>query len=321
MLLDAYDAALFDLDGVLYVGPDAVDGAAEAVRGVRAAGRAVGYVTNNASRTPDAVAQHLARLGIAATPDDVVTSAQAIARVMADRLPAGARVMVVGSDALAAEVGAVGLVPVGTMAEDPAALVQGYHAGWTVADLQEACVAVHAGLPWYASNLDLTIPTDRGIMPGMGSWVNLVSAACGGARPVEVAGKPYPPLLEATVERVGCTRPLFVGDRLDTDIEGAAAVGMDSLFVLTGAHGPGDLLAAPVEQRPTHLGWNALALLDDPLELRPELVDVAGTTARLTRRPGDLRERLEALWALAHAVWEAPGTDAREALSALGLGR
>lgn len=265
-LLDAYDAILFDLDGVLYVGPEAVEGASSSVAAVREQGVAVAFVTNNASRSPEAVAEHLTRLGIPAEARDVVTSAQAIAGVLADELETGAVVLVVGSDALADEVRAVGLAPTRTFDDYPVAVVQGYDPAWTIRQLQDCCQAVHQGLPWYASNDDLTIPTERGIMPGMGTWINVVSAATRGARPVRIAGKPHRPLLDMTMARLGCRRPLFVGDRLDTDVEGANAVGIDSLFVTkTGAHGLDDLAKAPEEQRPIWVGDDVSALLAEPV--------------------------------------------------------
>lgn len=282
MLVDNYDAVLYDLDGVIYRGPTAIDGAVATVNALRERGVAQAFITNNASRAPETVAEHLTRLGIHAGANDVVTSAQAIADVLAVALPTGARVFVVGSDALAAELTAVGLCPVREVDADPVALVQGYNPDWTVTDLQNACVLIQRGLPWYASNDDLTIPTDRGIMPGMGAWINLLSAACRGARPVATAGKPHRPLLEQTLERLrqhgGAQRPLVVGDRLDTDIAGANAIGIDSLFVLSGAHTRDDLAAAPSEQHPTWIGDDVRALLAFPQ--RPQRLGGAGADSR-----------------------------------------
>lgn len=319
-LVDGYDAALFDLDGVLYLGPRAVEGAVEAVRGVREAGVAVAYVTNNAGRPPAVVAEHLTSLGIEAQPHDVVASSQAIASELASAFPTGSRILVVGSEALADEVTAVGLTPVWSLDEDPVALVMGYNPQWRIADLWEACLACEAGLPWYASNLDRTIPSDRGILPGMGTWAATVTAASG-RTPDVVAGKPCRPLMDATVQRLGCERPLFVGDRLDTDIEGAVAAGMDSLLVLSGAHGKADLVAAGQRQRPTYVGLDARALLADPVSRRPELVVLDDRRLRLAdgTPTGSAQEQLEVLWALAHAAWEHPEADATSALEALDL--
>ena len=202
----------------------------------------VAFVTNNAARTPEAVAAHLRDLGVAAEPDDVVTSAQAAATLVAERVPAGAPVLVVGGDGLRAALTERGLRPVASADDEPAAVVQGFapDVGWTL--LTEGVVAVRRGLPWVASNLDRTIPTARGLAPGNGALVGVIAAVTG-ATPV-VAGKPELALHEEAVRRTGAQRPLVVGDRLDTDIEGANRAGADSLLVLTGVTSPGELVCA-----------------------------------------------------------------------------
>ena len=91
-LASAYDVALLDLDGVVYIGGSAVAGAADALAKAKAAGLRVAFVTNNASRTPSAIAAQLTGLGVPTSASDVVTSAQAGARLLAERLPASARV-------------------------------------------------------------------------------------------------------------------------------------------------------------------------------------------------------------------------------------
>ena len=165
-------------------------------------------------------------------------------------------------------------------------------------------------------------------MPGNGAAVAAVRMA-GSAEP-EVAGKPYRPLLDDTVARLGAQRPVFVGDRLDTDIAGAANAGLDSLLVLTGSHGPFDLCAAPPHERPTHLGYDLRALLAPALVLQR----IAGgfrcgpATARVVAgRPQLLGGRagaIEALWALAHLTWQAAdqgrSLDIDEMLSRLVMG-
>lgn len=257
-LCEAYDAALLDLDGVLYVGPDAVPHARESVLGARRAGMRTAFVTNNASRLPEVVAEHLRSLGIRAEPQDVVTSGQAAARWLAGRLPAGSRVLVLGTDALGELLAAVGLTPV-RAADGAVAVVQGFAATTTWSDLAEACVAIRAGALWVAGNADATYPSRRGPLPGNGALVEALRAATG-RHPV-VVGKPEPALHEESVERVGATRPLVVGDRLDTDVLGAVRAGADSLLVLTGVTSREDLLAAPVGMRPTYVGYDLRSLL------------------------------------------------------------
>ncbi|GAB3716408.1 HAD-IIA family hydrolase [Mariniluteicoccus flavus] len=287
-LVDAYDAALFDLDGVVYLGPSPVEGAAEGIAELRESGVRIGFVTNNAARTPHHVADHLVELGVEATADDVVTSSQAGARLLRDKVDQGAAVLVVGTDALKAEVEAVGLRAVAAATDAPAAVIQGYHPQlpWPLVD--EAGFAIQAGALWVATNTDATRPTDRGPVAGAGAQIGALRNAVD-VDPV-VAGKPCAPLMEESVRRLGANRAIFVGDRLDTDIDGAAGVGMDSLFVFTGAHGKADLLRA--ENLPTHLGHDLRALLAPP---RTPVVDGGTATcgeARATAADGRIEVSL-----------------------------
>jgi HAD superfamily hydrolase (TIGR01450 family) len=251
-LVDRYDLVIFDLDGVVYLGTEPVPGAVEAVNRLHERHTALVYATNNAARSPDEVALLLTRLGIPAGADEVLTSPQAAAALLADRLPAGAQVLVVGTDALGAEVSRVGLTPVRSADDKPAAVVQGYgpDVGWP--ELAEACVAVRAGALWVATNADRTVPSVRGPLPGNGALVAALATALD-RDPDEIVGKPRPALFQRATERTRAGRPLVVGDRLDTDIEGAVRAGMDSLLVLTGVGTPKDVLTAPPHRRPTHL--------------------------------------------------------------------
>ncbi|GAA2789420.1 HAD-IIA family hydrolase [Saccharopolyspora taberi] len=257
-LLQGHDVVLLDLDGTVYRGGALVPSARESIEAVRAQGIKVRFVTNNASKLPGAVADHLTGLGLPAEPVEVSTSAQAGAAVLAERLPAGARVLVVGSSALKSEVDAVGLVPVDELTEEPAAVVQGHSPDTAWKNLAEACLAIRGGALWVACNEDVTLPTERGELPGNGAMVAALKAATG--RLPLVAGKPERPLLDEATASAGASKPLMVGDRLDTDIEGAVRAGMGSLMVLTGVHTPGDLLAAAPEQRPQHVSADLGAL-------------------------------------------------------------
>lgn len=260
MLRSLYDVLLLDLDGTVYRGAEAVPGAREALT---AGDDRLLYVTNNASRRPGDVAQHLRELGFPADDSSVVTSSQSAARLLAERVPPGSPVLVVGTEALAEEVHRVGLVPVRSADAEPVAVVQGHspETGWTI--LAEATLAIRGGAWWVATNVDSTLPTERGLVLGNGSMVAAVRCATG-SEPV-VAGKPAAPLLEDAIRRGSAQRPLVVGDRLDTDIEGANAVGSDSLLVLTGVSTVDDLLRAPVAQRPTYVAAS-LSCLDSPAE-------------------------------------------------------
>jgi HAD superfamily hydrolase (TIGR01450 family) len=257
-LWDRYDVAMVDLDGVVYIGRQAVPGAPEHLEKAAAAGMRVAYITNNAARPPAAVAEHLTDLGIAVRPDDVVTSAQAAARLLAERLPTGAAVFVIGGPGLFEALDEQSLRPVQSIADEPEAVVSGFHRGLTWGTVVDGAILVRRGLPWVASNTDLTVPTQEGPGPGNGALVDVVARFAD--REPQVAGKPKTPLFEETLRRVGGRRPLVVGDRLDTDIAGAGNVGYDSLLVLTGVTGLDELVRARPGERPTYVGTDLGAL-------------------------------------------------------------
>ena len=306
-LATRYDTALVDLDGVVYIGPDVVPGAAESLARAREAGMRVAFVTNNAARTPEAVAEHLRGLGVAAEPDDVVTSAQAAAGLVTERVPPGAPVLVVGGEGLRAALTERGLRPVASADDDPAAVVQGFAPEVDWAMLTEGAIAVRRGLPWVASNLDLTIPSARGLAPGNGALVGVIAAATG-ASPVAVAGKPEVALHEEAVRRTGAQHPLVVGDRLDTDIEGANRAASDSLLVLTGVTSPHELVCAAGPLRPSYVAEDLASGL---LEPHPPVQEEAGAwtcggwTARrdVAWRVEGTGSRIDALRALCAGVW------------------
>jgi HAD superfamily hydrolase (TIGR01450 family) len=313
-LAETYDVALVDLDGVVYMGTEPVDHAAPALARARAAGMRLAFVTNNAARRPEAVAEQLTHLGVTASTGEVVTSAQAAARLLTDRLPAGARVLVVGGEGLTAALTERGLTPVATADDDPAAVVSGFHpdVGWRL--LAEGAYAVAAGLPWVASNVDPTIPMPRGKAPGNGALVETIRMATG--RYPMVAGKPEPPIHREAILRTGARHPLVIGDRLDTDIEGAVRAGADSLLVLTGVTGAVELVTAPPERRPSYVAMDLRALFAD----LARLAITAGSARRgrfvatvergkLTVQPAGVRpvsdDAADLLRAVCGAVWAA----------------
>ncbi len=254
-----YDVALLDLDGVVYLGEQPVTGAPQALAAAREAGMRLAFVTNNASRTPDQVAELLHRVGVPADPGEVVTSAQAAAHYLADRLPPGAPVLVLGTTGLIDALIERGLKPVFSAEEDPAAVVQGFFPGLDWAALAEGAVAIGRGVPWLATNLDATVPSPRGRLPGNGSLVAALRHATG--QTPAATGKPDPAMHAESVERSRARNPIVVGDRLDTDIEGARRAGCDSLLVLSGVTDAATLLAAPALHRPDYLGHDVSALL------------------------------------------------------------
>jgi glycerol 3-phosphatase-2 len=301
------DVLLLDLDGVVYRGRAAVPHAPETLAEIRARGVRIGYITNNASRTAASVAQHLTELGLPAEPDEIVTSPQAAVRLLADRVPAGSRILVIGGEGLRSVVLEAGFVLAENADDAPDAVVQGFspELGWS--DLAEAAFALaDPDRLWIATNTDWTIPVDRGIAPGNGTLVSAVHAAVG--RLPIVAGKPETPLFEAAVERFSAERPFFVGDRLDTDIQGSNAAGMPSALVLTGIDGPKELLAAQPHARPQFVLADLRGLLEPYPEVRRkgDRVHVGGAIARVhgtaleVVKPG---EPIDLIRAVAEAVW------------------
>jgi HAD superfamily hydrolase (TIGR01450 family) len=307
--IEGADVLLLDLDGVVYRGKAAIPNAVETLQRLRGDGLRIGYITNNASRRPDTVADQLRGFGLDVETDQVVTSPQAAVRLLADRLPAHARVLVIGGDGLVAVVQEAGFEVVRSADDAPDAVVQGFapELGWS--DLAEASFALaDPDRLWVATNTDWTIPVERGIAPGNGTLVSAVHAAVG--RLPLVAGKPETPLFETAVERFCAERPFFVGDRLDTDIAGANAAGMPSALVLTGIDGPREVLAAPERARPPFL----LADLTGLSEPYPEVRSASGgfrsgdAVVRIDGRRIEVvrgGEGIDVLRAAAAAVWGA----------------
>ena len=330
-LLDEHDAVLLDLDGTVYRGGELLPGAKEAIDGVHALHVNVRYVTNNASKLARAVADHLTGMGLPADAVEVSTSAQAAAVVLADKLAPGSRVLVVGSAALETELDEVGLAPVRMHADQPDAVVQGHSPDTDWHNLAEACLAIREGALWVACNGDVTLPTERGELPGNGAMVAALRAATG-LEP-SIAGKPQRPLLDAAVASAGATRPLMVGDRLDTDIAGAVNAGMSVLMVLTGVNGPADLLSAPAGFRPDHLAADLSALhrpaADSVIGEQPSWqVSLEDRVLVLEAKEDQPAEALSALRALCAAWWStgsgtvavrAEDQQAERALRDLGL--
>jgi len=320
-LASRYDVALLDLDGVVYLGGHPIAGAAEALGKAAASGMRLAFVTNNASRTPSAIAAQLTGLGVQARAGDIITSAQAAARLLAERLPPGAPVLVVGGIGLRVAVLERGFRPVSLASERPVAVVQGYTPSLTYGQLAEGALAVAAGAWYVASNVDSTLPTPRGRQPGNGALVQVIATATG--RSPVVAGKPEPPLHAEAVARSGARNPVVVGDRLDTDIESAVRSGADSLLVLTGVSRPLDVVLAPAGQRPTYLAEGLAGLLVP----HPAVTDTGdgfecgGWRARLGDHDGIVMAGsgagLDGLRALCAAAWTAGDLSAEAAAAAL----
>ncbi|WP_442575322.1 HAD-IIA family hydrolase [Microbacterium sp. F51-2R] len=316
--LDGVDVVLADLDGVVYAGAGALPHAVESLNRARE-GRRLGYITNNASRTDASVAAHLEGLGLPTTPAEIVTSPQAAMRLLTTMVPAGSTILIVGGDGLVDEATKAGFVVTRSADDDPAAVVQGFapEVGWV--HLAEAAYALkvpedEGGIPWIATNTDWTIPQARGVAPGNGTLVSAVHTAVG--RLATVAGKPETPIFEEAVARFGAKHPLFLGDRLDTDIIGANRAGIESALVLTGIDRPKHVLAAAKDAQPTYL-LSDLRELHEPYpqaRVRDGVVTVRGASVRVEGadvrilsegdRPIDLlRAGAKAIWDTGRAIY------------------
>ncbi len=250
-LIDTVDAVVCDLDGVVFTGGVAVPHAVDALNAVTVP---VVYATNNASRTPEGVGDHLRGLGVVVEDGRVLTSSLAAAQELAATVAAGSPVLAIGGEGVSASLRAVGLDPRRPDdGRDAVAVVQGYGPEVTAGELGAAAAAIRRGARWIATNEDLTLPTEHGPAPGNGALVGALRHAVD--IDPEVIGKPHPPMYRLAARAAGAdpARTLAVGDRLETDIAGACATGMAGALVLTGVHGPGDAAAAPPHLRPTYL--------------------------------------------------------------------
>ncbi len=229
-LVDDYRGVVLDIDGVLCHGYVPVAGAAETLTALRERGIGIALVTNNASRTPMQIAGWLSGLDIHVAPDEVMTSAAAAAAMIAP----GTRCLVIGMDGLRCALDQRGAV----RTEDPAgaeAVVVGLDLDLVWDDLRRATLALNDGARFVATNADATFPSSEGLWPGNGAVLAALTAATG--RRPEVAGKPERALFDVAADRLGVAPLLMVGDRVETDIRGAAAVGWDTAVVLTGVTG------------------------------------------------------------------------------------
>jgi glycerol-1-phosphatase len=259
MLASRFDAFLFDLDGVLYRGAVAVDGAVEAMARLRALGGRVAFVTNNSSRTPEAVAAKLRGLGIPADASEVETSALTTATMLAERGVATA--FVVGEEGITRALRDRGVTVVEGEPAVVDVVVVGLDRQADYAELRTASILVESGVPLVATNADASFPAADGrAWPGAGALLAAIEVTTG-AR-AEVVGKPNPPIMRAALARAGGGTPLVIGDRIDTDIAGAHAIGWDSLLVLTGITRREDVAASDVQ--PTFVGEDLGALFETP---------------------------------------------------------
>jgi HAD superfamily hydrolase (TIGR01450 family) len=257
-LLRPYDHVLLDLDGCVWVGDDACDGATEAVGALREAGRSVRFLTNDVRHGPEEFVRKLWRLGFQAAVDEVVSVGAAVQRLLVER--EGGAAFVIGSQALVDHVAEAGLrvvnrTPFATRAD---VVVVGAHEEFVFEELKVAVQAVMRGALLVGATRDPTFPMPDGPWPGTGAILAAVETAAGRKADV-VVGKPEPGMYEAARASLGPGRVLAVGDRLDIDVAGARRAGLDSALVLTGSTSRAE--AAAADPRPTHVGDSLAALV------------------------------------------------------------
>jgi 4-nitrophenyl phosphatase len=249
-----------DLDGVLWRGDEAIPGSAEAVAALRESGIRLGFLTNNSSRTVETIVEQLSSMGVPATADDVLTSAQAAARLLAQKLAGGSRVLACAGPGVVEALAANGFAVVD---EPPAdAVVVGWHREFDFERLDGASAAVRGGARFVATNLDPTYPGRDHLLPGAGAIVAAIATASG-TQP-EVAGKPEAPTVALVHERLG-RFGVIVGDRPSTDGALADALGWPFALVLSGvtarvAPPGGEGIPDP---RPPFVGDDLAALVDE----------------------------------------------------------
>jgi HAD superfamily hydrolase (TIGR01450 family) len=261
-LASRFRGVVFDLDGVVYLGEEVVEAAPAALDQVRALGVAVAFVTNNSYRPPDLVAEKLQRLGVKAAPEEVLTSSQALVRLLGGSAGLdGVRVMVVGGPGLRGALEAAGARLVdGSAWREAEVVAVGFDPDLTYARVRDATLAIRAGARFVGSNPDTTLPAPDGLWPGAGATLALLQASTG-VRP-EVAGKPERALLDTAAAAIGSGPYLMVGDRADTDLDGAHRLGWSTALVLSGVTRPADLPDLAIV--PDHLLPDVGGLLDPP---------------------------------------------------------
>ena len=253
---------LFDMDGVVYIGSRLLPGVVEMFDYLERTGRKWLCVTNNASRTPAQFVEKLAGMGVRARPEQILGSAEATASWLVEQIeqngwPRG-KAIIVGQDGLRSALKQYGIELTTDSAEATYAIA-GINFELTYEELARAALAIRNGAKFIGTNSDPSYPSERGLLPGAGSILALLTAATGVA-PI-VIGKPNRGMYDQAVRRIGADveEVMMVGDRYDTDISGALTVGLVSTGVLTGVSSRSEFEDAP---QPPHL------IAEDLIELR-----------------------------------------------------
>jgi HAD superfamily hydrolase (TIGR01450 family) len=256
--LRPYDHVLLDLDGCVWVGEEALPGAADAVSALREAGKSVLFLTNDVRRPPEGFVRQLWKLGFQASLDEVLSVGAAVQFRLAEHNRGSA--YVVGSQVLVDHVADAGLRVVNhtEFASRADVVVVGGHDDLVFEELKIAAQAVLRGAELIGATRDANFPMPDGPWPGTGAVLAAIEVAAG-RKAHHVVGKPEPAMYEAALDRLGEGRVLAVGDRLDVDVAGARRAGLDSALVLTGATSREQADAA--QPRPTHVADSLGALV------------------------------------------------------------
>ncbi|HEX2047508.1 MAG TPA: HAD-IIA family hydrolase [Acidimicrobiales bacterium] len=248
---------ILDLDGVVWLAEDVIPGVPEAVARLREGGHTIVFPTNNSSRKVGDLVQKFEGMGIDVEADEIVTSAQAAASM----LEPGSTALVCAGDGVREALDARGVKWVNEGEADT--VVVGFHKEFDYGRLNAAYQAVRAGARLVGTNDDVTYPTPDGPIPGGGSLLAAVAAAAGVE--AEVAGKPYQPMADAILDRLGGgveAGGLVVGDRPDTDGLLAKRLGLPFALVFSGVTKEDDL---PVDPEPVKTAPDLPTLVDQEL--------------------------------------------------------
>lgn len=242
--LKDFKGLIIDLDGVVYLLEEAVHGSPEAIARIRGKKIPFVFLTNNSSSTPEQYSHKLSGFGIKVSPEQIVTSSQAVRKYLEEEIgDQSTTAFVIGEIGLLSEVKKTGLVILdGKEGENADVVIVGCDRYFNYEKLKAAVIAIRRGAVYIAANADATYPTPNGLWPGAGAIVAAVTTGAG--REPTIAGKPSKLIVELALERLGMPREevLLIGDRLDTDIKAGISAGVKTALVLTGVSKAEDIV-------------------------------------------------------------------------------
>ena len=228
-------ALILDMDGVIWRDANAIGDLPSIFSKMRELGLKFTLATNNSTRTISEYIQIFASVGVSLSPDEILNSSQTTAQILRETFPQGTEIFTIGESGLYSALKDEGLQPVGLEnIQAPKAVVMGMDRSINFEKMAEATLLVNSGIPFYATNPDVSFPTTRGSIPGNGAWINVVKIATG-VDPI-IAGKPEPEMLRVALRRMGTNldETIMVGDRFETDIMAGQKIGCKTCLVLSG---------------------------------------------------------------------------------------